>query len=258
MSGTTANRRLFVGGNWKCNLGVESATNLAKDLSQLDTNGVDVVVAPTFLHLLSAKVALGDSKIEVATQNVGSHKSGAFTGSHSPAMIKEADIPWVIIGHSERRSIFGEDDDLVQSKVAAALEAGLRVIACVGESLEQRNAGQTLDVVLNQVKAVAKGVSNWYNVVIAYEPVWAIGTGKVASPSDAQDVHYNIRKWLAENVSADVAASTRIIYGGSVKPGNAKELGQQPDIDGFLVGGASLKAADFGAIIHNAKASGKL
>mmetsp|Transcript_8279 Transcript_8279/g.11093 ORF Transcript_8279/g.11093 Transcript_8279/m.11093 type:complete len:148 (+) Transcript_8279:361-804(+) len=144
---------------------------------------------------------------------------------------------------------------LLPKKTEKALGAGLFVIACVGEKIEEREAGKTLDVVLSQVAAISSAVKEWANVVIAYEPVWAIGTGKVASPADAQEVHLNIRKWLRENVSPQVGDATRIIYGGSVKPSNAKELGEQADIDGFLVGGASLKAADFGAIIGSSPSS---
>ena len=221
-----------------------------------------MVVAPTFIHLQSVKALLADNpNIGISAQDCGAHDDGAFTSSITAAQLKDFGIPWVILGHSERRSVFFDTDELIAAKTAKALKVGLRVIACVGEKLEEREAGRTLDVVLHQVKAIAGSVSDWSRVLIAYEPVWAIGTGKVAKASDAQDVHASIRKWLHDNVNAEVAATTRIIYGGSVKPDNSKELGLQVDIDGFLVGGASLKASDFGKIISelpSEKSLGKL
>ncbi|OAY81267.1 Triosephosphate isomerase, cytosolic [Ananas comosus] len=166
-------------------------------------------------------------------------------------MLVNLGIPWVILGHSERRLLLGESNELIGDKVAYALSQGLKVIACVGETLEQREADATMDVVAAQTKAIADRISDWTNVVVAYEPVWAIGTGKVATPAQAQEVHTSLRKWLATNVSSQVAESTRIIYGGSVTGGNCKELAAQPDVDGFLVGGASLKA-EFVDIIKSA------
>lgn len=156
-------------------------------------------------------------------------------------MLKEVGADWVIIGHSERRAIFGESDQLVAEKVAFALAEGLKVIACIGETLAEREAGQTEAVVFRQTKAIADAVKDWSNVVVAYEPVWAIGTGKTASPAQAQEVHAALRKWFTENVSPEVSDAVRIQYGGSVTAANARELASQPDIDGFLVGGASLK-----------------
>ena len=168
-------------------------------------------------------------------------KGGAYTGEISAEMLVNLDIPWVILGHSERRQLLNESNEFVGDKVAYALSLGLKVIACIGETLEQREAGTTIAVVAEQTKAIAAKVSNWDNVVLAYEPVWAIGTGKVASPAQAQEVHADLRKWIHDNVGAEVAASVRIIYGGSVNGANSKDLAVQPDIDGFLVGGASLK-----------------
>ncbi|KHG20119.1 Triosephosphate isomerase, cytosolic [Gossypium arboreum] len=156
-------------------------------------------------------------------------------------MLVNLSIPWVIIGHSERRALLNESNEFVGDKVAYALSQGLKVIACIGETLEERESGSTMAVVAAQTKAIAGKVTNWDNVVLAYEPVWAIGTGKVATPAQAQEVHCELRKWLHENVGGDIAASTRIIYGGSVNGANCKELAAQPDVDGFLVGGASLK-----------------
>lgn len=211
---------------------------------------VEVVVSPPFVFLTLVK-ALLRSDFSIAAQNCWVRKGGAFTGEVSAEMLVNLGIPWVILGHSERRLLLSESNDFVGDKVAYALSQGLKVIACVGETLEQRESGSTLDVVAAQTKAIADGITDWTNVVVAYEPVWAIGTGKVATPAQAQEVHSVLRKWLHTNVSAEVAASTRIIYGGSVNGANCKELAGQPDVDGFLVGGASLKP-EFVDIIKSA------
>ena len=164
-------------------------------------------------------------------------------------MIKDCGCEWVILGHSERRNVFGEPDQLISEKVAHALKSGLKVIPCIGEKLEDREQNKTQEVVFNQMKAILPSITDWKNVVIAYEPVWAIGTGKTATPEQAQEVHAQLRQWLKDNVSAEVAESCRIIYGGSVSPANCQELAKMGDIDGFLVGGASLKP-DFVQIIN--------
>lgn len=213
----------------------------------LDANTEVVVGCPPIY--LDYVVQKAPKTIGVAAQNCYKVASGAFTGEISPAMIKDIGAAWVILGHSERRNVFGESDQLIADKVAHALSEGLSVIACIGELLEEREAGKTQDVVFRQTKFIADKVSDWSKVVLAYEPVWAIGTGKTASPEQAQEVHDQLRKWLKDNVSADVAAKTRIIYGGSVTSGNCKELAKKPDVDGFLVGGASLKP-DFVQIIN--------
>ena len=179
--------------------------------------------------------------MELSAQDAYHKPSGAFTGEISSAQLKDAGIPWVILGHSERRTLFHETNEDVATKTKAALENDLNVILCVGETLEQREKNESINVVISQVEAAAKNISDWSKVVIAYEPVWAIGTGKVATAEQAEEVHKAIRDWLAKSISADVAKSERIIYGGSVNGKNAKELDSQPDIDGFLVGGASLK-----------------
>lgn len=179
--------------------------------------------------------------VSVSSQDVWDQGSGAYTGDLSPAMLKDSGLEWAIVGHSERRSLHGESSEKVGSKAAAALEAGVKVIACIGESLQERESGATNNVITSQLKAIADSVSSWENVVVAYEPVWAIGTGVVASAEQAQEAHNVLRSWLSENVSADVANSTRIIYGGSVTASNSDELAALPDVDGFLVGGASLK-----------------
>lgn len=235
-------RTFFVGGNWKMNGSVEQTHSLINHVvnSQLDPN-VEVVVVPPSLYLLPALKQLEGQKIAVGAQNAYYKPSGAFTGELSPAMLKDANIPWVILGHSERRSIFGETDELIQKKTSAALETGLSVILCVGESLEQREKNESINVVIGQLEAATKEVKDWSKIVIAYEPVWAIGTGKVATAEQAQEVHSAIRQWLAKKVDQKVADSTRVIYGGSVAAKNCKELASQADIDGFLVGGASLK-----------------
>ncbi|XP_010554607.1 PREDICTED: triosephosphate isomerase, cytosolic-like [Tarenaya hassleriana] len=236
-------RKFFVGGNWKCNGTTEEVKKIVNTLNEAQVPSqdvVEVVVSPPFVFLPAVKSILRPD-FQVAAQNCWVKKGGAFTGEVSAEMLKNLDIPWVILGHSERRALLNESNEFVGDKVAYALSQGLKVIACVGETLEQRESGSTMDVVAAQTKAIADRVSNWSDVVIAYEPVWAIGTGKVATPAQAQDVHDELRKWLAKNVSAEVAATIRIIYGGSVNGANCKELAGQPDVDGFLVGGASLK-----------------
>jgi len=187
--------------------------------------------------------------LKVAAQNCYKAEKGAFTGELAPAMIQDCGASWVIIGHSERRNVFGEQDDLIGEKVGFALKSGLSVIPCIGEKLEEREAGKTTEVVFRQLAAMLPHISDWTKVVLAYEPVWAIGTGKTATPEQAQEVHLAIRGWLEQNVSAEVAASTRILYGGSVTADNCKALAQCPDIDGSLVGGASLKK-DFIQIVN--------
>ena len=177
----------------------------------------------------------------MASQNVFDKPNGAFTGEISVDQLKDSGITWTILGHSERRVLLNEDDGFVATKTKAALDGGLGVILCCGESLEQREKGVTVQHVTSQLKAVADKVKDWSKIVVAYEPIWAIGTGKVATVEQAQEVHKAIREWLASDVSAEAAEKTRILYGGSVSAKNCKDLAKQPDIDGFLVGGASLK-----------------
>ncbi|KAH0667824.1 hypothetical protein KY285_029030 [Solanum tuberosum] len=236
-------RKFFVGGNWKCNGTVEEVKKIVTTLSEAEVPSedvVEVVISPPFVFLPLVKTLLRRD-FSIAAQNCWVRKGGAFTGEVSAEMLVNLGIPWVILGHSERRLLLNESNDFVADKVAYALSQGLKVIACVGETLEQRESGSTMAVVAAQTKAIAEQVMHWSNVVLAYEPVWAIGTGKVATPAQAQEVHFELRKWLHVNVGAEVAASTRIIYGGSVNGANCKELAAQPDVDGFLVGGASLK-----------------
>lgn len=239
-------RKPFVGGNWKCNGTVKSMTELCASLSEslaTVSHKVDVIVAPPAIHIEKAVAALHGSHIHVATQNVSKSKNGAFTGEISAEMIKDYGLKWTIIGHSERRHKYGETDHDVAEKVQHAEANGLKVIFCIGELLEERKAGHTDVVCARQMSAVIPVVKDWSNIVIAYEPVWAIGTGVVATPEEAQDAHVAVRALLASAVSAEVAAKTRILYGGSVTPENSAELFAKEDVDGFLVGGASLKAS---------------
>jgi len=201
---------------------------------------VDIVVAPPTPYL-SYTHDKAPKTVHVSAQNCYKVAKGAFTGEVSPAMLKDLGIHWVILGHSERRHVFGESDALVAEKTLHALQEGLTVILCIGEKLDERESNKTKDVCFRQMQAALDQKIDWSKVVIAYEPVWAIGTGKTASPEQAQETHEWVRQWLKEKVSADVAAATRIIYGGSVTADNCVDLAGRPDIDGFLVGGASLK-----------------
>merc|ERR1712032_493918 len=186
---------------------------------------------------------LAGSKVQLSTQNSSLFGNGAYTGETSPQMVKDLGLNWTVLGHSERRHVLGESDDVVGKKVKNALDNDLQVIACIGEKLDEREAGKTDDVNARQLRAIREYVDDWSKIVIAYEPVWAIGTGKVATPDQAQEAHVAIRSWLKAIVSDEAAEKTRILYGGSVNDKNAAELINQPDIDGFLVGGASLKDA---------------
>ncbi len=203
----------------------------------------EVVIAPPAIYLQLASSELKQPTVAVAAQNVYDKPNGAFTGEISVSQLKDSDIHWTILGHSERRTLLNETDEVVAAKTRAALDGGVSVVWCCGESLEEREGGKTIEVIEKQLAALAAKISgdDWKKIVIAYEPIWAIGTGKVATVEQAQEVHAAIRKWLKEKVSATVADETRILYGGSVNGKNSKDLAQQPDIDGFLVGGASLK-----------------
>ena len=242
-------RTFFVGGNWKMNGDKASIDGIVSFLNAgAPYKDVEVVVSPPAPYLLYAKEKLNEGVL-VAAQNCYKVAKGAFTGEQSPAMLKDLGLKWVIIGHSERRHIFGESDALTAEKTAHAIAEGLGVIFCVGEKLDEREAGKTKEVNFRQLQALVDLKVDWSKIVIAYEPVWAIGTGKTASPEQAQETHEWIRGFLVEKVGAAVAEATRIIYGGSVTADNAAELGKKGDIDGFLVGGASLKP-DFVKIIN--------
>lgn len=238
-------RRLMVGGNWKCNGTMAFAKSHSTDVLnklKFDPKKVEVVVAPTALHIPAVQAVLGNN-VHVATQNLSLTGNGAFTGEFSTDMLVDAGITHTLTGHSERRTLYGETDADVGKKTKVAVDAGLTVLACIGELLEEREGGKTKDVNTRQLNAIRELCDDWSKIVIAYEPVWAIGTGKTATPEIAQETHAEIRDWLKANVSAAAADSTRILYGGSVTDANAAELISMPDIDGFLVGGASLKPA---------------
>lgn len=245
-SSSTASRRFFVGGNWKCNLNKSAIADLVaafNDGPSLDRDSVDVVVAPPSIYVDSTRQILRND-FAVSAQNSWISKGGAFTGELDATMIKDVGAEWVILGHSERRHIpqLKEADETIAQKAKYALEqADLGVIYCIGELLQEREAGQTIAVCERQLTALNKAISDWSRVVLAYEPVWAIGTGKVATPEQAEDVHRSVRSWLKSNVSQSVSDQTRILYGGSVSPENCVELAKQDNIDGFLVGGASMK-----------------
>jgi triosephosphate isomerase len=247
-------RRTFIAGNWKMNKTVAEAVALVRELRgavSMVRDRVEIAVAPPFTALYPVAKALEGSNIVLAAQNCHAEASGAFTGEIAAPMLKDLGCAYVILGHSERRQFFGETDAGVNRKVAAVLKAGMLPIVCVGETLAEREANQTLSVVEAQVKGCLNGFGKEEGAkfVIAYEPVWAIGTGKTASSRQAQEVHAHIRELLRDLWGKDAAESVRIQYGGSVKPDNAAELLGQPDIDGALVGGASLKVADFAAIV---------
>jgi triosephosphate isomerase len=249
-------RTPLIAGNWKMNLGLEEATRLIKGIAEgiKDMEGVEVLVAPPFTSLAAVKEVIGKSPIFLAAQNMHWEKNGAFTGEISPQMLVEAGCSHVILGHSERRSLFKESNEMINLKVNAAITAGLIPIICIGETLEERDGGNTFDVVKEQLAGSLKSLTDAGEMpnttILAYEPVWAIGTGRTATPDQAQEVHHFIRGWINEAFDRDSADSTRILYGGSVKPDNAKDLMARPDIDGALVGGASLKVDSFMGIIR--------
>lgn len=262
-------RKSIIAGNWKMNKTIGEAVKLVEELKPLvaDVTDVDIVVAPTFIALASVYEVIKDSNIALAAQNMIGFKSedaaaleevdkdwtkeGAFTGEISPEMFKSVGCKYVIIGHSERRLYFGETNATVNNKVKTAHKCGLLPIVCVGEKLEERETGKTKDVVKEHVLGGLTGVTSEeiLKTVIAYEPVWAIGTGKIATPEQAQEVHEFIRELLASTYSPDIADKVRVQYGGSVKPENIAELITLPDVDGALVGGASLKAESFAKIV---------
>jgi triosephosphate isomerase len=247
-------RRALIAGNWKMHTTRIEAAALASAVAESCRTVVDrdILLAPPFTSLSAVSQALASSTIIVAGQNVCWEEQGAYTGEISPGMLKDAGASAAIIGHSERRQIFGESDALVNQRVAGALKYDLMVILCIGETLDEREADKTFEVLERQVRIGLTGVSaeDMVQLVIAYEPVWAIGTGRTASKEQAQETHAFIRGLVAELYEKDVAEHLRILYGGSVKPTNVDELMAQPDIDGALVGGAALDAESFGRIIN--------
>jgi triosephosphate isomerase len=251
-------RRFFVAGNWKMNTLTNSAVELAATLARAVPTAlpsVQVAVCPPFPYLAAVAGAVADSGVELGAQNASHEKPGAFTGEVAVEMLLDVGCRWVILGHSERRMILGETDDLISLKARAAVSGGLDVILCVGETLSQRQASQTELVLDSQMHGSLAGINDkaFAKFVVAYEPVWAIGTGVTATTEQAESAHSHLRKWLATRYNPRIAAETRILYGGSVKPQNAKSLLEQPDVDGALVGGASLKIDDFLPIIRAAE-----
>ena len=248
-------RRPFIAGNWKMNTNSHSGVGLAEAVaagsSEVAGRGVAVVVIQPFVHLQAVVKTLSSTHVAVGAQDVYFEPEGAFTGEISASMLKDVGCTYVLCGHSERRHVIGESDDLVGKKVSAAISGGLLPILCVGELLEEREAGATEEVVARQIKTGLAGLSGekFSAVTIAYEPVWAIGTGLTATPEQAQQVHALIRELIAGMYDVELAEEARILYGGSVKRSNAGELMSEQDVDGLLVGGASLCADDFVAII---------
>ncbi|WP_138433688.1 triose-phosphate isomerase [Winogradskyella algicola] len=246
-------RKHIVAGNWKMNNGlIQTKTLITELIKQEKSSDVEVMIAPTFTNLWHAFEATRQYDIEVIAQNMHFAENGAYTGEISAGMLKSIGIKSVILGHSERRAYFNETDEALAKKVDAALANNMRVIFCFGEELSDRKAGNEETVVENQIKNVLfhLDANAFKHIVLAYEPVWAIGTGETATPDQAQDMHAFIRKTLAEKYGNDVADEVSILYGGSVKPNNAKEIFSKPDVDGGLIGGASLKAEDFFAIVN--------
>ena len=249
-------RKPLIAGNWKMNMNINDSTEIINIIANgiVDYDRVDVLVAPPFTLIPHVKQSIGNSRILLGAQNMHSEISGAYTGEISGPMIKESGCSHVILGHSERRSLFKETSYEINLKVSAAVKLGIIPILCVGESLDQREAGQTFEALKDQLDVSLKNLRDMKNpdisTIIAYEPVWAIGTGKTAAPEQAEEVHQFIRKWIEKNFDSVTARQVRILYGGSVKPGNVSELMSKPDIDGVLVGGASLKGDTFVQIIR--------
>jgi triosephosphate isomerase len=252
----TSGKKNFVGGNWKCNGTTESITSLCAGLAKAEVSkGVDVVISPVSAYIPLVQRLLSDTAIQIASQNVSRTGTGAYTGEIAATQLVDMQIPYTIVGHSERRAMFGDTDEVITDKITISLSNQLQVIACFGEQLADREANQVEKVCTKQLQAIVAGVVNvedWSRVVLAYEPVWAIGTGKACDPPTAQETIKMCRDWVSDAVSPEVAAQVRIIYGGSVKPKNCEALIAQPDIDGFLVGGASLKPDAFTEIIRSA------
>lgn len=242
-------RRTLIAGNWKMNTNHAEAVALAEGVAQgaAEVTNADLLVCPPFVYLGAVGKVVTGSPVALGAQNLYAEPNGAFTGEISASMLTDVGATYVILGHSERRNLMGETDAMVNAKTKAALAAGLTPIVCLGELLEQREAGQTGEVIATQFAGSLADLTadEVASLVIAYEPVWAIGTGKVATPEQAEEVHADLRRLLVERYNNQTAATVRILYGGSVKPDNAAELMSQANVDGALVGGASLKADDF-------------
>lgn len=253
-------RKPIIGGNWKLNRGTpDKAEEMLKELIPLvkDINTVDIVICPPFTALAASVEITRGTNVKIGAQNMYFEDKGAFTGEISPIFLKEMGVEHVILGHSERRDLFGESDELINKKLKKALAVGLNPIVAIGEHLEEREAGKTKDIILRQLNESFKELSKeqMSNLVIAYEPVWAIGTGKTATPEQAEEIHLLIRETLIDKYDKETAENVRIQYGGSMKPQNADDLLTKQNIDGGLVGGASLEAESFAAIINSARKS---
>ena len=247
-------RKKIVAGNWKMNLGLQEGTALAKEINEAlkaDAPACDVVVCTPFIHLATVAAAVEGGPVAIGAENCADKEKGAYTGEVSAAMVKSTGAQYVILGHSERREYYHETPEILKEKVLLALKNGLKVIFCIGETLEEREAGKQNEVVKAELEGSVFNLTaeEFANIVIAYEPIWAIGTGKTATAEQAQEIHAYIRQAVAANYGAEVAGNTSILYGGSCKAGNAPELFAKPDIDGGLIGGASLACADFKGII---------
>ena len=246
-------RTPFVAGNWKMNTSKASAVELAKAVAKGAPTELQLGIAPPFVYLDAVGQAIAGSALQLGAQDVYFEKNGAFTGEVSVEMLKDVGVTFCLAGHSERRHVLMEPGELVSKKAAAIYQAGLTLVHCVGEKLAERDAGKTLEVVAGQLAEINFAITDPKRLVIAYEPVWAIGTGRNATAAQAQEVHAFIRKTLSEKLGKDGASQIRIQYGGSMKPENAKELMDQPDVDGGLIGGAALKADSFLAIAYAAR-----
>ena len=245
-------RKKIVAGNWKMNKNLQEGVALAKELTEVVKNpNCGVIICTPFIHLASVAEIVKDSAIELGAENCADKEKGAYTGEVSAEMVKSAGAQWVILGHSERREYYNETPEILKEKVQLALANGLKVLFCIGETLEEREANKQNEVVKAELAGSVFNLSaeEWKNIVIAYEPIWAIGTGKTATAEQAEEIHAYIRSCVAEVYGQEVADDTTILYGGSCKASNAPELFAKPDIDGGLIGGASLKAADFKGII---------
>ncbi len=249
-------RKTIIAGNWKMNKLFneveEFLDELSDNLEDRELGSVEVIICPPSLYLeLSSDIA-ADSKFHIGAQNVNDNASGAFTGEISAAMLHSMELEYCIIGHSERREYYSESDEMINTKLKRLHENDIIPILCIGETLEQREQGITKDIIIAQLNGGLKDITINNNVVIAYEPIWAIGTGKTATSQQAQEIHALIRSWLDENYSKDISENTSILYGGSMKPENVKELLNQPDIDGGLIGGAALDVSKFSSMIETA------
>jgi triosephosphate isomerase len=242
-------RKILIAANWKMNKTVKESLSFIKEFKSLIKTNNEIVIAPPFTALEEAKKAIKNTNIKLAAQNMHQEEEGAFTGEISAGMVKEL-CEYVILGHSERRQFFGETNKLINKKIQTALKHKLKVILCIGETLEERESNKTMDVIKTQIEGCLNGMNGMENITIAYEPIWAIGTGKTATTEQAEEVHKGIRELLSKTYDKNTASKTLILYGGSVKPSNIENLIEMENIDGALVGGASLEPKSFSGITN--------